>query len=173
MFNLTCSLSECATELSYYDNRRSEAPSTNATYSHIIVGGGTAGAVLANKLSSNSQNQVLLLEAGPRANWAVSIPLGQSYIITFMRLEGSRSRFARQSADRISFSFSFLTLSLQSVSNIRVYDPKFGFQLKTVPQENLHNRRIDTFSGKLLGGTSAVNASVFTKSCHEELVGID
>lgn len=59
------------------------------------------------------------------------------------------------------------------MSNIRVYDPKFGFQLKTAPQENLHNRRVDTFAGKVLGGTSAVNASVFTKSCHEELVSSD
>lgn len=49
--------------------------SDNFTY--IIVGGGTAGCVLANRLSANPSNSVLLLEAGARdTNPWIHIPVG-------------------------------------------------------------------------------------------------
>lgn len=47
------------------------------TVDYIIVGGGTAGCVVANRLSANSRNQVLLLEAGgsDRRFW-IRVPIG-------------------------------------------------------------------------------------------------
>ena len=47
------------------------------TFDYIIVGAGSAGCVLANRLTSSGKHRVLLLEAGPkdRSIW-LHIPLG-------------------------------------------------------------------------------------------------
>src|ERR1700710_1686306 len=54
-------------------NRSSEA----LEFDYVIVGAGSAGCVLANRLSANGKNSVLLLEAGPRdTNLWIHVPLG-------------------------------------------------------------------------------------------------
>jgi choline dehydrogenase len=46
-------------------------------FDYVIVGAGSAGCVLANRLSANGKNSVLLLEAGPRdTNLWIHVPLG-------------------------------------------------------------------------------------------------
>ena len=51
-------------------------------YDFIIVGGGSAGCVLANRLSANGSHRVCLLEAGPNCkSWMVSIPGAFAYFM--------------------------------------------------------------------------------------------
>ncbi|MBQ0934176.1 GMC family oxidoreductase [Ideonella paludis] len=52
------------------------------TYDHIVIGGGTAGCLLANRLSADPSRRVLLIEAGGRDDYLwINIPVGYLYCI--------------------------------------------------------------------------------------------
>src|ERR671939_127855 len=52
------------------------------TFDYVIVGAGSAGCVLANRLSADPRNRVLLVEAGTRDNWIwFHIPVGYLFAI--------------------------------------------------------------------------------------------
>ena len=94
-------------------------------FDFIVIGAGSAGCVLAARLSENSQHQVLLLEAGPKDNNPmVHMPGGAAEVLK---------------------------------SN------KMNWQMYTVPQPALNNRKIYVPRGKLLGGSSSLNGMVYIR----------
>ncbi len=95
------------------------------TYDTIIVGAGSAGCVLANRLSANPAHRVLLLEAGPR-DWHpfIHMPAGLAKL----------------------------------VNNTRV-----NWNYTTEPEPQLGGRRLWWPRGKVLGGSSSINAMCYTR----------
>ena len=94
-----------------------------ADFDYIIIGAGSAGCVLANRLSSSGKFKVLLIEAGPTDNrfW-VKTPIG--YGMTF-------------------------------------HDETINWAYYTTPETGLGNRQLYWPRGKILGGSSSINALVY------------
>ncbi|MEM7025194.1 MAG: GMC family oxidoreductase N-terminal domain-containing protein [Pseudomonadota bacterium] len=94
-------------------------------YDYIVVGAGSAGCVLANRLSENGRHKVLLLEAGgsDRRFW-IRMPIG--YGRTFG-------------------------------------DPRVNWMYRTEPDAGLGGRISYWPRGKVLGGSSSINAMVYVR----------
>ena len=94
-------------------------------FDYIVVGAGSAGCVLANRLSADPKNRVLLLEAGGRDNWIwFHIPVGYLFAIG---------------------------------------NPRSDWMFKTEPEPGLNGRSLNYPRGKVIGGSSAINAMVYMR----------
>ncbi len=61
---------------------------TFGTFDYVIIGAGSAGCLLANRLSANPEHSVLLLEAGGEDDWMwIRIPIGYLYTIANPRTD--------------------------------------------------------------------------------------
>src|SRR5437588_12719943 len=93
-------------------------------YDYVIVGAGSAGCVLANRLTEDPTTTVLLLEAGgPDEAQEIHIPA--------------------------AFSSLFKT--------------PLDWAYETAEQPHLHNRRLYWPRGRVLGGSSSINAMVYIR----------
>ena len=91
-------------------------------YDYVIAGAGSAGCVVANRLSENPKNNVLLLEAGGKDNWIwFHIPVGYLFAIG---------------------------------------NPRSDWMFETTAQPGLNGRKLNYPRGKVLGGSSAINAMI-------------
>src|ERR1700690_907540 len=77
-----CELYTLVTQQAPADSKRKTFPTSDpmaqeTSYDYVIVGAGSAGCVLANRLTASGRHRGLLLEAGPRDRgpW-IHVPLG-------------------------------------------------------------------------------------------------
>jgi choline dehydrogenase-like flavoprotein len=102
----------------------------NALYDYLIVGGGSAGSVLAARLSEDPSVTVCLLEAGP--------------------------------ADRSVLIHCPAGLALLAQNG----QANWAFQ--TVPQAGLNGRRGYQPRGRVLGGSSSINAMIYARGQRDD-----
>jgi choline dehydrogenase-like flavoprotein len=102
-----------------------EATPIEGEYDYIIVGAGSAGCVLANRLTADPNNRVLLLEAGGKDDWIwFHIPVGYLFAIG---------------------------------------NPRSDWMFKTEPEPGLNGRALNYPRGKVIGGSSAINAMIYMR----------
>lgn len=109
--------------------------SSDVTFDYIIVGAGSAGCVLADRLSRESTASVLLLEAG-----------GDDRPLHNPR------QFLANSLVRIPVGFA---------SNM--LNPRLTWGYRSEPEPHVGGRRFDVIRGRILGGCSSINAMLYVR----------
>jgi choline dehydrogenase len=105
--------------------RMTEIAPLEGEYDYIIVGAGSAGCLLANRLSADPAMRVLLLEAGGDDSWIwFHIPVGYLFAIG---------------------------------------NPRADWMFKTEPEEGLNGRSLNYPRGKVIGGSSSINAMIYMR----------
>lgn len=125
------------------------------TYDYIIVGGGSAGCVLANRLTENPQISVCLIETGPPdKSPLIHIPAMYAFLVN----EAGESEYAYQYDTVPQKEFSTVTIKEGAA---RVSDNLGGTY--QVPQDFQENRKGFQPRGKTLGGSSSINGMLYVR----------
>ncbi|KAI9697063.1 MAG: hypothetical protein M1836_005024 [Candelina mexicana] len=123
------------------------SPVLDGIYDVIVIGGGTAGLVIANRLSQDSNTRVLVLEEGPHHSQDPKVD----------NPELASSTWADSHYDHSS-------LTIPQVGHVPYTLDNFVFDATSAyvcMQIGLNNRQLDICSGRGLGGSSAINLNTF------------
>ena len=124
-------------------------------FDYIIVGGGSAGCVLANRLTENPENNVCLIETGPEdKSPLIHIPA----LYAFLVQEEGESKYAYQYDTVPQKEFNSVTIKEGSAS---ISDTLGGTY--RVPQDLQEKRRGFQPRGKTLGGSSSINGMLYVR----------